>query len=285
MKPRNWLLKITSPFTLAAIGDIIEPEPVLDREDSGYQNLIKVIRAADVGFGNMEASLSDFDHFTGPLSGTMAPKEVAATTKAMGIRMVNRANNHTLNGGVEGMFSTDAALDEVGIVHSGTGKDLEEARAAHFLDTPKGRVGLVGMFSVDEAQYAQSEATYRLGNLGGRPGLNPLRLTDYNLVTQEQFDELKKIRDALYARRSEVANPIDPLPANAPTDRLQLFDTWYKVGPKTGDISYTMNKQDLHDILRSIRSGKYYSDFMIATIHAHQESLCISTLFSRSRTA
>jgi poly-gamma-glutamate capsule biosynthesis protein CapA/YwtB (metallophosphatase superfamily) len=263
-------LKITAPFTLAMVGDIIEPEPVGDREDPGYQQLISIIRGADVGFANMEASLSDMSHFKGPLAGTMAPKEVAATTRAMGIRIVNRANNHTLNGGIEGMLSTDAALDEVGIVHSGTGKDLEEARAAHFLDTPKGRVGLVGMFSVDDPSYSTSEATYRLGNLGGRPGLNALRLNRYNVVTQTEFDSLREIRDAVYARRSEVANPIDPLPANAPADQLELFGSLYKVGEKTGDFSYSMNPSDLRDILRSIRSGKYYSDFMIVTIHTHQ---------------
>jgi poly-gamma-glutamate capsule biosynthesis protein CapA/YwtB (metallophosphatase superfamily) len=263
-------MKITAPFTVAMIGDIIEPEPVSDRIDPGYQNLIEAIRSADVGFANMEASLSDFSHFNGPLSGTMAPKEVAKTTKAMGIGIVNRANNHTLNGGVEGMFSTDAALDEVGIVHSGTGKDLEEARAAHFLDTPKGRVGLVGMFSIDDPTYTQSEATYRLGNLGGRPGLDGLRLNRYNIVTQPQFDQLKAMRDAIMARRPEVANPVDPISPTDPADELDVFGSLYKVGDRIGDLTYTMNASDLHDILRSIRSGKYYSDFMIATIHVHQ---------------
>ena len=48
----------------------------------------------------------------------------------MGIRIVNRANNHTGDNGDEGMFETNALLDEVGIVHAGTGRSLEEARDA-----------------------------------------------------------------------------------------------------------------------------------------------------------
>jgi len=70
----------------------------------------------------------------------------------------------------------------LGIVHAGTGKDLNEARAAHFLETPKGRVGVVGMFSVDDISsfgpnYEGAEATYRVGYTGGAPGVNPLHLT------------------------------------------------------------------------------------------------------------
>ena len=37
-----------------------------------------------------------------------------------------------------------------------------------------------------------------------------------------------------------------------------------------GQQIYTMNPGDLKDTLRSIRNGKEYADFMIATIHAHQ---------------
>ncbi len=47
-------LKINAPFTLAAVGDIIAPETWGDPADPGYQNLIKIIRGADVGFANME---------------------------------------------------------------------------------------------------------------------------------------------------------------------------------------------------------------------------------------
>ena len=57
--------------------------------------------------------------------------------RAMGIRIVNRANNHTGDNGDEGMFETNALLDQVGIVHAGTGRNLEEARDAAYLMTPK----------------------------------------------------------------------------------------------------------------------------------------------------
>lgn len=270
---RELAVKIKAPFTLAAVGDIIGRHPMAQLNEPGFQNLIKTLRNADVGFANMEGPLIDFSTFPGAVTAAM-PKSGIADLKAMGIRMMNTANNHSMDGGVPGMLETNALLDEAGIVHAGTGKDLQEARGASFLDTPKGTVGLVGMFSIEPASgpppASTSGATYRNGDLGGMPGVNGLHVTPYYIVTAEQLQQLRQIRDSVYARRGEVPDPVPALPENEPADRLQLFGTWYKVGPKPGNISYTMNQNDLREILRSIRNGKEYADFMIVTIHCHQ---------------
>ena len=49
---RELALKITTPFTLAAVGDIIEPQPLYSQAP-GFQQLVNLIRNADAGFGNM----------------------------------------------------------------------------------------------------------------------------------------------------------------------------------------------------------------------------------------
>src|ERR1700674_5067312 len=238
-------LKITAPFTLAAVGDIFGAmAPITPLEEPRLQGLLKVIRDADVGFANAESSIADLPHFNGPFGGLLAPKAAAADMKAMGIRIVNRANNHVGDNDEEGMFSTNQLLDEVGIIHAGTGRNLEEARDAAYLMTPKGRVGLVGLMPISENapgdyqgwSFLRTAATSRSGNMGGKPGLNPLRLTTYNIVTAEQFDALKKIRDAVMARRSEVSVPLE-VPTERGEDRLELFGKNYKIGPKTGDWS------------------------------------------------
>jgi poly-gamma-glutamate capsule biosynthesis protein CapA/YwtB (metallophosphatase superfamily) len=276
-------LKINAPFTLAAVGDIIAPETWGDPADPGYQNLIRIIRGADVGFANMEMSLVDMTGFRGPLMGTLGPLSVGADIKAMGITIMNRANNHAFDGGVEGMFSTDKALDNLGIVHAGTGHNLNEARAASFLATPKGRIGVVGVVSIDTtllgdpgSTYVYMAATYKSGDLGGRPGLDPVRLTTYHVVTPEQLRQLRAIRDAVAPGATNAgglfgvfSTPEQNRAASADPDRLRLFDTYFKSGTKPGSLSYEMNADDERDILRSVRDGKIRSDFVIATIHAH----------------
>jgi hypothetical protein len=168
---------------------------------------------------------------------------------------------------VNGMISTDEALDKLGIVHAGTGRDLYEARAAHYVETPKGRVGLVGMFSLDDVgnygpNYQKAEATYKVGDVGGAPGVNALHLTDYHIVSADQLQSLKAIRDSIYGTKSDAS-------ADSTGD-VKFFNEWFRAGTDPGKISFTMNRRDETDILKSIKDGKVYSEFMIATIHAHQ---------------
>ena len=264
------VLKITAPFVVAAVGDIIEPQPLYS-DDPAFQQLIGRIRAADVGIANMESSLVDFRTFQGPVAGTEAPLESGDAIKAMGITLMSRANNHAFDGGVMGMISTDEALDRLGIVHAGTGRNLQEARAAHYVETPKGRVGLVSLFSVDDSSsygpnFAKTEATYRNGNLGGAPGLNPLHLTTYHVVSPEQVQALRQIAASAYGSSGNVA----PVVTNTGPDRFRFVEEWYQGGPDVGALRYEMDPDDERAILQSVRNGKIFADFMIVAIHAHQ---------------
>jgi len=264
------LMKISAPFTVAAVGDLIMPQPLYS-DDPRFEQLIGRIHQADVGFANMESSLIDFRHFPGPVAGTEAPLETGAAIKAMGITIMSRANNHTFDGGVAGMISTDEALDRLGIAHAGTGMNLQQARAAAFQETPKGRVGVVSMFSVDDTStygphYDLGLATYRNGDLGGRPGENPLHLTTYHAVSAADLQRLKSIAAAAYGTPGGSNAPL----RDAAPQRLRFFDKWYEAGPEPGTLHYEMNPQDERDILDSVRNGKVYADFMIVTIHAHQ---------------
>jgi hypothetical protein len=95
-----------------------------------------------------------------------------------------------------------------------------------------------------------------------------MALTRSIAVTPDQLAAMKKIRDSVYSHRTEYSNPIGP--AEDTGGELEMFGTMYKIGEKPGSLEYTMNAGDLRDNLRSIKNGKEFSDFMIATIHAHQ---------------
>jgi poly-gamma-glutamate synthesis protein (capsule biosynthesis protein) len=266
---QNLATKISAPFTVAAVGDVMVKRAGAELADPMFQGAFQIIRDADVGFGNMEGNLSDLEHFTGPLRGMMGDKDVAPALKKIGFDLMNRANNHIFDSDRESMFSTMAQLDAAGIVHAGTGKNLEDARAPAFLDTLKGRVSLVAMHTPNQAGNP-SGASYASGNVGGRPGLNALNYTTYYHVTAEQLAAIKAIRRAAYLPPAGTTN-VTKLPdeKSEPADRVQLFGVWYKVGTP-GTRSFEMDKDDLRENLRSMRNGKYLSEFEIATIHAHQ---------------
>jgi poly-gamma-glutamate capsule biosynthesis protein CapA/YwtB (metallophosphatase superfamily) len=263
---RELAMKITQPFTFAAVGDIIIRRPV-GEGDAGYQALVKVMREADMTYANMEGPILDEANFHGPLAG--GPKSVVNELKRMGVRIMTDANNHTFDAGLEGMFETHRLLDEAGIAHAGSGKNLADARQARIAVTPKGTVAAIGMYSIDPSSNNRSRFTDATENM---PGLNPLHVTPYNVVTAEHMQALKKIRDAIYARRPEVRVPVAPVAADEPAGRLRLFQTAFTVGQNPGDLTYEMDPADLKDIITSVRVGKQLADFLVVAIHCHQNS-------------
>jgi poly-gamma-glutamate synthesis protein (capsule biosynthesis protein) len=263
---RELAMKITQPFTFAAVGDIIIRRPV-GEGDAGYQALAKAMREADMTYANMEGPILDEANFRGPLAG--GPKSVVNELKRMGVRIMTDANNHTLDAGLEGMFETHRLLDEANIVHAGSGKNLADARQARIAVTPKGTVAAIGMYSIDPSSNNRSRFTDATENM---PGLNPLHVTPYNVVTAEHLQALKKIRDAIYARRPEVHVPVAPVAADEPTGRLRFFQTAFTVGPHPGDLRYEMDPADLRGIITSVRVGKQLADFLVVAIHCHQNS-------------
>ena len=151
---RELVMKIDAPFTVAAVGDIFGAmAPIVPLEEPRLQSLLKIIRDADLGFANAESSIADLPRFEGPVGGLLAPKAAAADIKAMGIRLAGRANNHTGDNKDDGMFSTDALLDEAGIVHAGTGRNLEEGARCRVWDDAE-RSRRLGGADADQRQRA-----------------------------------------------------------------------------------------------------------------------------------
>ena len=88
--PANELaMKITAPFTFAAVGDIAISRPIAEIDDPRFQSLFSVMRAADMTYANMEGPLED--------------DKLVKDLKGMGVRIMTTSNNHTMDDGIEGM--------------------------------------------------------------------------------------------------------------------------------------------------------------------------------------
>jgi poly-gamma-glutamate capsule biosynthesis protein CapA/YwtB (metallophosphatase superfamily) len=256
--------KMAGTYVIATTGDLLIQEPIGKMIDPKIQ---EILRSADTTVGNMESTIVDRRDWPYGLAGNWAPKEVAADVAGLGYDLLTGANNHTFNMGEEGIKSSIKWLDAAGIPVAGVGPNLSVARMPIFQQTPKGRVGLVGAYSIAGGGVVASD---RRGNMGGGWGVNPLRLTTWNVVTQAQLQQLKSIRDSIVARRNEsdVSRPIG-VPKDQP-DRVQIFADNYMVGPKPGEYHYEMNRDDLQGNLDAIRTTKEYGDFAIFTMHVHQ---------------
>lgn len=193
-------MKIKQPFTVVAVGDMLEFQPFAKSNDPDVQALVKLMQNADVTTADEENEIFDFDNF-GHYGGNLATKEVADDWALMGIDMVSRANNKSLK--APGVWEDFRQVERVGIVHMGVARSLPEARMARYYNTPKGLVGMVGI---------SSEGGTDACCTGGAPVH----------VTTEQLTQVKAIKASIVARRDEVEVPIDVPRADEP-GKIDLF--------------------------------------------------------------
>ncbi|KIY01261.1 uncharacterized protein Z520_02813 [Fonsecaea multimorphosa CBS 102226] len=205
-KETELAMRITKPFTVAVVGDLIQVAPFANRDDPDIQALVDVMRKADITLANNENTIVDRLTFRGPISHMEAPADIADDWASMGIAMVSRANNHTFDNGEAGLLQNFEQLHRVGITYVGTDYNLSEARLARFRALPKGTVGFVGAYAEVE-DYSQ---------LYGLPRGDPV------VVTKEQLQQLHAMEESLYERGKEVPNPIDR-DTKRPEGSLLLF--------------------------------------------------------------
>jgi poly-gamma-glutamate synthesis protein (capsule biosynthesis protein) len=270
---RELEMGVADGFVLSAVGDCIISRPLTPYlGDPGFAAIVDVLRAGDAVYGNCEISLVDLERFKGyphawegdyPM---VANPAVAQDLAAFGFQIMSQANNHSLDWGIEGMRETSDRLAAAGIVHAGCGEHAGSARAARYLETPKGRVGLVSFASTF---LPTSEALPPRTAAPGRPGVSALKLHRKWVVPQEVFDALSTLpRSAAYGSGAATKAGEGPGEGKTPSE-LELFYTRIVPGQKPG-TAYDIDPGDAAEILRCIRLGKQHSDLLIAALHSHE---------------
>lgn len=174
-------------YTFAAVGDLLQASPLIPLHNRHFLAVNKIIRGADVAFGNAEMPLIDvyspniFPAAENGETNIFGLPSVARDLKEQGFTIVARANNHSTDWGVEGMEMTDALLDAAGIVHAGTGRSSAAARAARFADTRWGRIGLASTTSTFEGSEVAGEPA---DDVVARPGASVLHTTQALVVVK-----------------------------------------------------------------------------------------------------
>jgi poly-gamma-glutamate capsule biosynthesis protein CapA/YwtB (metallophosphatase superfamily) len=250
-------------FTIGAVGDLIISRPLSQYTTAlpAFATVVNLLRGTDVLYGNLETTIFDVRNFSGsPYSWdgdwtNSSLPAVAADLRSMGFGIVSRANNHSLDWGLEGMRATSSYLDAAGIVHAGVGEERGLARAPQFLETPKGRVALVSIASTFRPT---TEALPREGAAPGRPGLSALHVARTIVLPDAAMRSLAKTACAVYAQHCDET-----------PDTLELFEVKYRRG-KTFAYDYAMDAQDLAEIMKNIRSARENGDFVIVSIHTHE---------------
>ncbi len=178
-----------APVTLSFVGDILlgsNVERILTANgyDYPYTDVLDYLQQADIAVGNLETPITTHEQASTALyQYKSSPLALPALAEA-GIKLVNLANNHVMDYGIQGLTDTLTALDQSGILHVGAGKDAQDAFQKVVIDMQGLRVAFLGFTHVVNDQFAKA-------------GLNKPGVADtYNYVIPVQkIEDAKKEAD------------------------------------------------------------------------------------------
>lgn len=251
-------------FTVGAVGDLIISRPLTQYavRIPAFAAVLDVLRGTDALYGNLETTIFDSRYFTGaPYSWdddwtNSSEPGVAADLKSMGFSIVSRANNHSLDWGLEGMRETSRHLDEAGLAYAGVGEGRGIARAPRYVETRRARVALV---SVASTYRPTTNALPQHDGAPGRPGLNALHVTRTIVLPAASMRALAGIDCELHRHHC----------GGGTHSELEMFDLKYRRGESFA-YEYSMDAEDLAEIQKNIRAARENADLVIVSIHSHE---------------
>lgn len=260
-------------MTVAAVGDCIPARRMSERKDRAFLDVVDLLRSADCTWGNCETVFAEarsvypspkgFDPHC--LSQPWGADEMAF----VGIDFVGTANNHALDWGYQGLFSTLEQLERVGLAHAGAGADLAAASRPGYYDSAAGRVAQVNCTSTFPPYFAAAPAH---PYLNGRPGLNVLTPQYLVQVDQELFDQLRPLQEELIQLRGWGV--FADLLAKLLTEQLPegtafIEEVLFKGGDGT-DLLSQARESDVERITQALAIGRHNARVVLATMHCHE---------------
>ena len=252
-----------------AVGDVIISRPI-QHGFEGYEELAPIINYGDAKFFNLETTLhKEGECYAAQYSGgtwLRSNPEVLDDVKKFGFNMTSFNNNHVMDFSFEGLLATLDTVEKSGLVHAGVGRNLAEASAPKYLDTNMGRVALISVnASCNKGSMIAGEQTARMK---GRPGVNPLRNTQYVELEQEEFETLKKIIQKSGINVQREIEKREGYHGGVDNTVEEIGGVLFKRGEQTRRVR-TCNKRDLERVKNTIYEAKLQADYIMVSLHAH----------------
>lgn len=251
-------------FKLFLAGDAIITLPWSHVHTPEFLALVGLMRMADVTIINLETVVHSFMGFAQADSGgtwTASPPVIAKELAWAGVDMVSHANNHAFDYGTDGVLETHELVSAAGIVVSGSGKDLEAARAPGWTNVGDRKVAHL---SVTASFVPYGRASRSRPDLRGRPGINPLTIVDQTII-------------GIPAWLKTFMRCIDSVLGNDQTKYERpgfvRFGKRFIVGERFSlDRGRRPDKGDRAGNIQAVKQAAEQSDLTVVSIHTHDES-------------
>ena len=242
----------------------------IHNEFEGFKELTPFIMQGDARFFNLETTINrEGECCASAFSGgtyLRANPEVLDDMKKFGFNMTSFNNNHILDFSYHGLECTRTAVNERGLVHSGTGRNLAEASAPRYLDTKNGRVALISVNTTFDPSAIAGDQSPRVP---GRPGLNGLRIEKSLQLTSEDLECIKLIaKESNINAAKEISRKEGYLPDLA-EDQATFGDLKCYLG-ETNKHVMKIHSRDIDRVKKSIYEAKLQADYIMMSVHCHQ---------------
>lgn len=244
---------------IALAGDVILNRPVSHYREPGFLKVREILTGADAAIGNLESLYHNWEMAYGSIytaAYQVGRPEMLEEVKWLGFGGMGVAMNHAFDCGEAGLLATIDNCRARGIPLAGAGRDLGEARSPAYVETPVGRIAVMSAattFALTNVVHAGPGRH----EMPGKPGISMLRHDTVHHVPEAEFDALRRTHAGLQSRE-----PVTE-------ETVTLSGNVYRKG-NSFSISTSCGKEDLESIARYVRAAKKTSDFVVFSIHAHE---------------
>ncbi len=262
-------------FSIVLTGDSMVSRKLTPFTEKNYLAIRDICRSADATFTNLETTVREPEEGLHDMSvGTMmtTPPHLLEDLKWMGVNMVSTANNHATDFGHEGLIATLKHVDNAGLVHSGSGRNMTEARRPGYLDTRGGRVALISSNAFFSPWHRASDQG---PEMRGRPGVNVIGWNSSYTVDAKSFEQLSVMSNQLgfgHEQRRRAKNFFSAAEAGLSTNtEIDFLGKKFKVGDHFHVENKTI-KADVAGNLKWISEAKRQADWVVYSFHCHSFS-------------
>lgn len=260
---------MSDAVSFVATGDSFITRRLPEKKKAEQEQIAELIRSADVRFTNFEVTIPGSDAPPSAFSGgtwASADEHVIEDLLWYGFNCVNLATNHTLDYLYEGLAHTQQSLEKLGLRYVGAGVNLAEAASPAYLETPNGRVALIGTTSTFHESWM---AGNQRRDCRGRPGVNGLRYKSIYQTTAEKLQVLKEVADQTGVNDQRNLDKKEGFIADDPDGYIEFGSYIFEASNQTG--SYRLaNENDMERIIRTIHDAKRQADYVLVSFHSHE---------------